>query len=249
MLKNEAIKTNVEELNLQEVRQALLPTNTLRKEDNFLFFYAMGGDGKIASRKKILREFLNFIPAEGEILRMPIDTQLSIIYFFDADSSGKKSRFQTLLQEIKDVLPSINISIENPFIKVNGIKLGYFIFTGPDNNTGKLEDVILPLMRKSNETVFDNAKIFIDQNHEPARIFPLKMTENGDEMIESRSNKKKHADYQESKSLIGISGQIQRSGKANTVYITDSDYLNLKKIQSDLKCVEIIHFFNEFISR
>jgi hypothetical protein len=50
------------------------------------------------------------------------------------------------------------------------------------------------------------------------------------------------------KSTIGITGQLQRSGKPNTAYVSDTDYLTLAKIEQDQKCQEILQFFKDFIT-
>jgi hypothetical protein len=39
-------KINIEELNIHQIRQNLLPLNTLQNGDNYVFLYPMGGDGK-----------------------------------------------------------------------------------------------------------------------------------------------------------------------------------------------------------
>lgn len=245
LFETEVKKANVEDLNLQEVRQALLPSNTLQRAQDYLFLYTMGGDGKKDSRNKILSEFLNFIPKEGEISIMPSDTRLSIIYFFDADDKGLTNRLSRLNQEVKEVTGEAIFTAHNQSIVSNGVKLGCFIFTGGDNNTGKLEDILVPLMKEDNEAIFENAQQYLDENHDSSRIFPLKLSIDGSgSVIEKRSQKSKHTDFDTSKSLIGIAGQLQRSGKQNTVYIGESDYLTLKKIQSNPKCLEIIHFLN-----
>lgn len=243
LFETEVKKANVKDLNLQEVRQALLPSNTLQRAQDYLFLYTMGGDGKKDSRNKILSEFLNFIPKEGEISIMPSDTRLSIIYFFDADAKGLTNRLSRLNQEVIEVIGEAIFTTPNQSVVNNGVKLGCYIFTGDDNNTGKLEDILIPLMKEDNEAIFENAQQYLDENYDSSRIFPLKLSIDGS-VIEKRSQKVKDTDFDTSKSLIGIAGQLQRSGKQNTVYISDSDYLTLKKIQSNPKCLEIIHFLN-----
>ena len=39
LMASEFIKTDVEQLNLQELRKGVLPTHTLQKEDNWVFLY------------------------------------------------------------------------------------------------------------------------------------------------------------------------------------------------------------------
>src|SRR5688572_6375688 len=76
LLKSEVVKSNVEDLNIQEVRQVLLPSNVLMNDSNYLFFYSMGGDSKSELRKKLLGDFLALIPQKGEIPILDVSTKL-----------------------------------------------------------------------------------------------------------------------------------------------------------------------------
>ena len=49
--------------------------------------------------------------------------------------------------------------------------------------------------------------------------------------------------FDKDKSIINIAGQLQKSGKANTVIITDTDYITKDKIKNDEICNEIINTF------
>lgn len=254
LMEQEVSKTNVEELNLKEVRQNLLPLNTVQKGDCFVFLYSMGGDGKSDARKSILRNLRLNIPEPGEIEkgRLPEGTELSLIYFFDADARGVNTRLAEVRSEIKEVLttvPDTAFPTNGSFGLFEGIKIGAYIFTGADNTNGKLEDVLLPLLKLSNENIFDNADAYLNTNHDPARIFPLKLSIDGTGAVtEARSTRAKDTDFDRAKSLIGITGQLQRSGKPNNAYISDSDYLTLAKVNGNPKCQAIISFFNQFIS-
>ncbi len=128
------------------------------------------------------------------------------------------------------------------------MKIGAYIFTGLDNNLGKLEDILLPLMKVNNDGIFSSAESFLDANHDISRTFPLKLSKDAaGTIIETRSVKNKDTDFDRIKSVIGIAGQLQRSGKPNTAYISDTDYLTLTKINENEKCRAIIAFFNEFL--
>lgn len=254
LLVSEVTKTNVEELNLQEVRQALLPSNTLVRDKNFLFLYSMGGDSKILiNSQPILKEFISFLPKEeggfDEVL--PLDTRLSLLYFLDADDKGIARRLDELNNEMYKTLGVKPFENHNSVKIVNGIKLGTFIFTGSDNNTGKLEDVLIPLMEKNNESIFQNAEKYLSDNFDDARLFSLKLLINPTDQTVTESRSIKQRDklkYDELKSRIGVVGQLQKSGSNNVVCIGQTDYLTLEKITSDAKCLEIIAFFNAFLS-
>ncbi|HYD22561.1 MAG TPA: DUF3226 domain-containing protein [Flavipsychrobacter sp.] len=252
LLVNEAVKTDVEQLNLTEIRRNLLPTNALKKSDSYVFLYSLEGDGKKEPRQRILKELRSFISAEGEIEILPPDTSLLLLYFFDADAKGLAARLVEINTEVREVLTEME---EDPFSEngsthtISKLKLGTFIFTGNDNNTGKLEDILLPLMQVENEENFNAASQYLDSHFDEARLFPLKLTVNLNDVAEERSKKAGDKEkYDEKKSLIGVVGQLQRSGKSNVVCISDSDYLSLEKIRANGKCVEISAFFNDFIS-
>jgi hypothetical protein len=97
-------------------------------------------------------------------------------------------------------------------------KQGYYILC-KDDFTGKLEDIILPMMEKDNEDVFVNSEKFIKDNK---RIDKL--------------------DSQ--KAIIGTAGQLEMAGYANAVFIQKSSYLTAEKIKDNPKCQEIIAFIN-----
>ncbi len=82
-------------------------------------------------------------------------------------------------------------------------------------------------MADGNEAIFDDAKQYLDTHFDKSRL--------------------KDKFYEE-KSIIGIAGQLQKSGSSNVVCISQTDYLNDEKIYSNDKCVEIIAFFNSFLA-
>jgi hypothetical protein len=251
LLKTEVTKTKVEELNLQEVRQTLLPLNTLRRDQNYLFLYSMGGDSKILKNSQpLLSEFISFIPQDegGFDEALPVGTRLSLIYFLDSDYKGIVERLNELNNEIKKTVNVTPFEHDRTITIVKKIKLGTFIFTGLDNNTGKLEDILIPLMEQDNEDIFKNAEQFLSVNFDEKRLFKLKLEVSGTQVIEKRSEKTKDKlKYDALKSRIGVVGQLQKSGSNNVVCIGQTDYLTLDKIKKSLKCQEIVSFFEEFL--
>ena len=253
LMEQEIIKTDVQELNLQQIRQNILPLNTLQNSENYVFLYSMGGDSKKDSRQNILKSIKLNIPEPGEIAigRLPEGTQFSVVYFFDADNKGLAVRLTEVETEIREVLTTLPVGAfpnNGSFGTYEGVKIGSYIFTGTDNNLGKLEDILVPLMQAENEEIFGNAETFLDANHNAARIFPLKLTiDAAGGITETRSTKKGDTNFDRTKSVIGITGQLQRSGKPKTAFITDTDYLTLQKITTNAKCIQIIDFFYQFI--
>lgn len=253
LLISEVTKTNVGELNLQEVRQTLLPSNTLQRGEDYLFLYAMGGDSKILrNSQQILKEFIAFIPKEegGFDEALPAGTRLSLLYFLDADDKGIEKRVEELNSEIDGNFKVKPFENHKTVAVFNKIKMGAFVFTGSDNTTGKLEDILMPLMAKDNEMVFDHAESYLSEHFDESRLFPVKLRvdETGKIYDERSERQKDKLKYDELKSRIGIVGQLQKSGSNNVVCIGQTDYLTLEKIQSDAKCQEIITFFEEFIN-
>lgn len=250
LMKQETEKSNVENLNLQEVRRGFLPTRTLKKENKFIFLYSVGSDTKQAPRQEMLRKLFNFIPAEDEFPVLPEGTKLSVIYLFDADERGVIARLNYVNREINAIIETeerVNFIENGTYQIANEIRFGTYIFTGEDDNTGVLEDILIPLMNVDNEEIFEFAGFFINEYFDDARLFPLKIkTNNTTPLIEeNRSSRKKDKyKFDNKKSLVGVVGQLQCSGKANTVCISDSDYITLLKIQTNRKCIEISNFLN-----
>ena len=226
LLKTEASKTNVEDLNLQEVRQVLLPSSTLKMDSNYYLLYTMGGDSKKDIRKQLLNDFFTLIPKENEISSIPEGTSLGIVYFLDADDKGILTRITELNEEINEVLNVKPFTNHKELFIHQGLKLGSFIFTGTDNEKGKLEDLLMPLMKENNEKIFDDANIYLTKYFDNAR---------------------KAQKYDNDKSTVGVVGQLQISGASNTVCIKKSDFITEEKVKANLKCVEIFEYVNSLI--
>lgn len=243
-------QADIEELNIKQVGSGARPTNLLRKDNNYLFLYSMGGDGKAAERKKFTQTIKESIWKPGEIKAGRSDNTVGIVYFFDADKKGVTSRIKDINLEIKMILNNEHDSFENAsFFKHENVKYGAYIFSALDTSTGKLEDILLPLMTQGNELIFKNAEYYLEQHYDESRLYPFKIELTEGQIKEVRSNKNKEKNkYDRCKSLIGIVGQLQNSGASNVVCINDTDYLTLDKIRANAKCQEIIKFFQDFIT-
>ena len=66
----------------------------LSNGDNWVLFYALGGDTRSDLRNKILLSHFDQNTTEGEIQLLPTGTDLSLVYFFDADKEGIETRIQ-----------------------------------------------------------------------------------------------------------------------------------------------------------
>lgn len=232
LLLAEANKSNLQDLNLQTIKQTTLPLTSLKKDNNYLLFYALRGDQKRAERISYLRKIKKLLPTPNEIIRLPPNTKLSVLYFFDADEKGKTDRISSINAEIREVFDNLSASTrlttENPINIDKHLSLGAYIFTQPNTETGKLEDLIEPLMREGNETIFSAAEQFINDHHDARRC--------------TRNN------FNRQKSIIGVSGQLQKSGVSNFDCIRQTDYLTKEKLLSHEECKKIIALFNALIT-
>lgn len=249
LLIKEARESEVESLNIEELRRKLLPSHVLRRENIYLFLYSLGGDTKKNERERLLKSFAAFVPQDGQISVTPTDTQLAVLYFFDADEQGQAQRREEVNHEVSSVLEVEKNELfqaQGETKSVQGLQVGCYIFCELDSDRGKLESIVLPLMQRENESMFEAAGRFLDENHDSTRLKMLKFRVQEGKVIEKLEGKHK---YDRSKSIIGTVGQLQVSGATNSVCIGRTDYLTLAKIQADPKCQEIIAFFREAVAQ
>lgn len=225
---NSTIKVNVSELNLQEVRQVLLPSNVLKFENTYLFLYSMGSISKVCNNQEILKSLLAFVSKEGEIPRLPQETKLGIVYFIDADNDGVTANLKKLNDGLMSIFNKVIFQVHNEIVHIDGVQLGNFIFTGDDGETGNLEDILIPLMKEGNEKIFEDAFDFLTYHS---------------------NNLENQRDYDLGKGTIGTVGQLQKSGMANAVIIGQTNYITQEKVGKSEKCQEINHFFSRYVEK
>jgi len=249
-IQQEATKNNVEGINIAQLRENLLPVHTLKGENIHIFLYSMGGDSNNI-RQRMLKKLKSFIPKQGEIRTLPQGTELSVLYLLDADEIGVQKRIGEVQKELKAIFPDEDFEFTDnaTFQTIADIKIGIFIFHELGKREGKLEDILIPLMKKNNEKIFEDANTFLKDNFDENRLFKLRLSQQNGEIVEKRSaSKKKKHKYDFKKSLIGTVGQLQKSGGSNTVCISDCDYLTKEKIHTDELCKEIIDFIERFVA-
>lgn len=168
--------------------------------------------------------------------------------FFDADQKGSDARLQEVCRELSKVLESEVSLSGNPqqYRHTNGITYAAHIFAEAGKPTGKLENILLPLMRQGDEEIFHRAESYVEL-HDPKRLPRLKVVEMGNGQLTEVRDEKKKGKYHRDKSVIGIAAQLQNSGSTNTVCIKHSDYLTRNKIVSDPSCRKIWHTFEALI--
>jgi len=231
-----------EELNIDAVNSIFLPHRVMRKDDNILCIYKTVGDTQEEKRKKIVKTIDEFIPVDPDEINVADNSTFSMLFFFDADKRGVNNRLAQVKDELKAVLNDESVKNVNnkEIIKIRNMNIGLFVFTGEDNNTGSLEDILIALMKKGNEDIFIEAEKFLDI-HEKTALFKDKIEYD----VDKAKNKINGEKYYYKKSLVGTVGQLQMSGKSNTVCITDADYLTDEKIKSEKVCNEIISFIKK----
>ncbi len=246
LIKSGASSIPIEELNMETARSKFIPSYIMRKnEDNIVCIYRVGGDSKEKIRSDFIKSINELNIPDIEAIQTLIDTQISILFFFDADEKGVYKRIEQIKNELKSSFPEseiekINHLVNKEIVLIEDINVGGFVFTETDQDKGLLEDVLIPLMKQENDDIFEAAEYFL-AIHEDTGLFRSKVKYDETNTTKQKINGKK---YVHKKSLIGTVGQLQMSGKSNTVCISDADYLNDEKIKADTTCIEIYNFID-----
>lgn len=247
----EAAGEDLERLKLEDARTRRLPSEVLAHGDDALvLLYVIGGDAKAASRQKLLQDIARMYgrrPPEEKKIGTGATAECSVLYFFDADDKGIEARQQEVCRELSGILDQAVTLSENPpqYRHSNGITYAAYIFAEAGQRTGKLENILLPLMQRDNEEIFLQAENYVEL-HDPQRLPRLKVRMVDGLLTEKRDAKDK-GKYHREKSVIGVAAQLQNSGATNAVCIKHSDYLNRTKIVSDPSCQEIWRTFEALI--
>lgn len=239
------LNVSIEEVNIQQAKSRFLPTNIMQKDKNLILIYTIGGDSKSEIRIKLISVFSDLLSNDKDQIQVIKDSEISFLYFFDSDNKGVSKRLNEINAELKVVYKSVfslGFTKNTEIIEINEIKFGAYIFTEKGKDVGKLEDVLVPLMEKDNEDIFKAADNYLSI-HGNTNLFKNK--------IQYRADKSIHKVYDDvfhyKKSLIGTVGQLQKSGKSNTVCISDAEYLNEVKIKASSACVDIFAFICKVI--
>ncbi len=194
------------------------------KEEIYVLLYTVGGVSKIEKNIKTIKFFRH--SAKEEKFGISKIKELSINFIFDAEEMEVKDRIIEIIKDLKKIDKGISEKIKEikngiPIENIDYFKsIGIYIFSS-DDGKGKLEDILLPLIKKDNEEIYERSLNFLEKN---------------------KMELKKRKFYFD-KSLIGILGQLQISGKANTVIIQDSNLINEEKIKNNEICKKIFNLF------
>jgi len=236
----------IEELNMEVARSRFMPSYVMQADDNYVSIYRVGGDSQEETRTRFIKSLnkLNF--HDPDAIQALKDTQVSILFFFDADNMGVNKRIEQIQKELKLSFPeseaeNINKLVNKEILLVENINTGGFIFTEKNKDIGKLEDILIPLMEKENNDIFDKAREFLSI-HESTQLFKGKLKYDNEGIVKVNGQ-----DYYNKKSLIGTAGQLQFSGTSNTVCISKADYLNDDKIKSNETCKDVYNFIQKVL--
>lgn len=237
------------ELKLDQVSSKLLPRKILKKGEQIVLLFALGGNRQFDRATQLLETFNDISgliqnadnsSEIGRIGEIP-DLKLSYIFFNDADQDintelGKLNSF------LKNFLDDANFNLKhNHKVNYKGYEYGAYFFSS-DGHTGTLEDLLLDIMKDKNETIFSKSTDFYTEHGYSPGTKKLKISFSGGAPIETRSGDP--FNVYPKKSIITIAGQLQNSGKSQVTIIEDTDYITLEKIMGYPKTKEIIDFFN-----
>ena len=196
----------------------------------FCLIYSADGKNKINNYKQIITFFRDIASLSSNpnkfALKSGVTSSISLCLFFDADKKGIRPTVEEVKNNYSNFLPEIEQIAHNTNIKTNTFKsIGCYILFGNDE-VGTLEDIIIPLMKDGNETIFDSAIKYLNDNNFTREEGKL--------------------DVEQKKSAIGVAGQLELSGLDNGDIIRKSKYLS-GKLKNE-KCIEIKNFIKEAIN-
>jgi len=238
------LSTSFENLKIGAVRLSSFPMEVLEKDQNTILLFPTGGVTQSDVRKKIIRQF-NAIKEVGNVgsADNEKDLSISILYLLDAETQGLSVRLNAITTEIKEAMGIAEqplVFTNASFSKVDDIDFGVYVFTEPGKETGRLEDILLPLMKQNNDAIFDDADVFLTKVNE-YELFKGK-TNHKDVKLITRVDDQK---FNYEKSIISTAGQLQKSGSPNTQVIRESSFLSTDKILQDDNCKAIAEFIDK----
>lgn len=242
-LSRDILNVSIPEVKIQEARSRFLPAYVMNRGNNLILIYSIGGESKADIRISLINALNALNEPDPDAIQAIPDTSISVLYFFDADKLGTEARMNQVIEECKKAFPKVDFK-ENydpaKFHLFEGIQVGTYIFRKPDADEGMLEDVLLPLMRDGNDDIFQAAECFLKTN-KTCNLFKNSLQLDGTGQILKVSGEK----YSHKKSLVGTVGQLRKSGKSNTVCISDAEYITDAKIKANDTCQDIMSRINK----
>lgn len=232
---------SISDLNIQDAGSRFLPYRVMQQGENTFIIYTIGGDTQKNKRIVLAKAINAFNVQDPDAIQVLKDTTISILYFFDADTHGVNSRLLQVKSELGEIFENSTVPdlTNGELVTIEDMRIGAFIFTDVGADSGRLEDFLVPLMEQDNKDIFTAARNFLGI-HEATVLFKGKCKVEGGILKKVNGQKYNHL-----KSLVGTVGQLQKSGKSNTVCISDADYLNATKIKASDPCVNIFTFIKK----
>lgn len=114
------------------------------------------------------------------------------------------------------------------YIIVKKVKYGAYIFFDQNDNEkhGRLEDYVLPLIKRHNEDIYNDIYPIIDRRNTYNLFVDSKVS------------------YDRQKMTIGMMGQLAKPGSATPAIIEQSGMINKEDVKNDSFCKEIFQFIN-----
>lgn len=247
----------IDDLSLERMTddiKSVLPNRAMINNDrgHLVLLYSMSGDSQKVNREKVISKLVSWTqtPANEKEFSLMEESSAEgnnygLIVLFDADDYGVEKRIANAKEELSAYFDEIEVISYNGQVEAmnENLKMGIYIFADPKTGNGTLENILLPIMKRDNEPIFNEAEVFLSNHYDETRlkqlIFKLHPK---DGLIEKREKKNK---YHPIKSLMGVVGQLQNSGASNTVCIEKADYITLAKIKSSQTCQEILGMFSK----
>ena len=216
---------SIESLNLDEIRSGqILPNYARNKEGHLILLFNVGGDGKEDKRRLIIDHFVNV--RENPLARKsPNGDEFRMAYVYDADNKGVDIRLKEVEAELCRFTSKEAVVLEQG--KWSDNTFGAYIFAD-DSGFGRLEDLILPLMKEGNDDVHNEVMGYLDKRNS----FSISSSKDWDK------------DYDEGKSVVSVMGQLQKSGRPNGPIIEESAFITDDKIKSSKVCNSIFKFLD-----
>jgi hypothetical protein len=211
----------------------LLPWYVLRrvqvekKKEDFIVIWNTGGTKNYTILNEVVKSFKAIQEINGfdEMTTAPIN----IVLFYD-NSKPFAERITTFKKNLEAILPQSceALSLENDGQIIENTdtfhKIGLFTFANSEKNK-TLEEYFTPLMKIENEPIFDAANEF------------LKLS----------AVTWQQSDWNKERALISITGQLQKAGYSNDIFVSESTYLSNDKIKNDKNAQQLVAFIQEII--
>lgn len=229
---------SVGDVTLDFSRHLFLPEKTLTKDDWIILLFKTGGKENSLKAKEFLELFLNLMKQKTVFSRHSVSFINEAKYLFLQDSDYKKPGI--VAQEIQHNFSEIagtdwkwqdqNLA-ETERSSIQGDK-GLYIWCDETGQKGTLEDILIPVYRRSNSELISKCAEFVDHSFE----WPTKESEV--EIIAQNVKKKK--------ATLCIAGQGKSPGRPLSAILNDSILLKKDDLKDSGQVKEFVEFVKEF---